>query len=171
MVGYLRYRAVWYWLNVIRRRESYCMNAAFFFTARIFLTREELVALIRQRIDDGLLRRLQETSQPPYRSRLEFDGGIEDILCAIWNTLTTRAQLREILISAAGQWLAQAAEEGVEPTVPSADAEQEIEECMSEGLLVPPTACDMPDERAAFVKVAATPVKPDTAGLSGGSGL
>ena len=74
MKNYLRYKAVVYWTNLLKKRESYCINPAFFATAHVFLTHETLVAKLRAEIPADSLRWLQETAQPPYRNRLEIDG-------------------------------------------------------------------------------------------------
>lgn len=70
---------------------------------------------------------------------------------------------------AAEGWLAEAEDEGVEPSsFPELDAAHEVERCVAEGLLVPPGSCATPEEMAAFVKMAALPVKPESTGASGG---
>ena len=169
MKTYLQYKAVIYWTNLLKRRESYCINPAFFITAHVFLTHESLVTKLRAEIPVDSLRWLQETAQPPYRNRLEIDGTLEDVLCVIWNAPTLRPKLREILVVAAEGWLAEAEDEGVEPSsFPELDAAHEVERCVAEGLLVPPGPCATSEEMAAFVKMAALPVKPESAGASGG---
>lgn len=168
MKNYLQYKAVIYWTNLLKKRESYCINPAFFATAHVFLTHESLVAKLRAEIPADSLRWLQETAQPPYRNRLAIDGKLEDVLCVTWNTPTLRPKLRDILDVAAEQWLAEAEDEGVEPPFsPKLDAVHEVERCVAEGLLVPPGTCASPEEMAAFVKMAATPVKPESSGASG----
>ena len=168
MKNYLRYKAVVYWTNLLKKRESYCINPAFFATAHVFLTHESLVAKLRAEIPVDSLRWLQETAQPPYRNRLEIDGKLEDVLCVIWNAPTLRLKLRDVLVIAAEGWLAEAEDEGVEPSsFPELDAAQEVERCVAEGLLVPPGPCATPEEMAAFVKMAALPVKPESTGALG----
>lgn len=168
MKNYLRYKAVVYWTNLLKKRESYCINPAFFATAHVFLTHESLVAKLRAGIPADSLRWLQETAQPPYRNRLEIDGKLEDVLCVIWNAPTLRPKLRDVLVIAAEGWLAEAEDEGVEPSsFPELDAAHEVERCVAEGLLVPPGSCATPEEMAAFVKMAALPVKPESTGASG----
>ena len=170
MKNYLQYKAVIYWTNLLKKRESYCINPAFFATAHVFLKHESLVAKLRAEIPADSLRWLQETAQPPYRNRLEIDGKLEDVLCVMWNAPTLRPKLRDILVIAAEGWLAEAEDEGVEPSPsPELDAAHEVERCVAEGLLVPPGPCASPEEMAAFVKVAAMPVKPESTSASGGS--
>ena len=87
----------------------------------------------------------------------------------IWNAPTLRPKLRDVLVIAAEGWLAEAEDEGVEPSSsPELDAAHEVERCVAEGLLVPPGSCATPEEMAAFVKMAALPVKPESTGASGG---
>ena len=168
MKNYLQYKAVIYWTNLLKKRESYCINPAFFATAHVFLTHESLVAKLRAGIPADSLRWLQETAQPPYRNRLEIDGKLEDVLCVTWNAPTLRPKLRDILVVAAEGWLVEAEDEGVEPSSsPGMDAAHEVERCVAEELLVPPGPCATPEERAAFVKMAALPVKPESTGGSG----
>lgn len=168
MKNYLRYKAVVYWTNLLKKRESYCINPAFFTTAHVFLTHESLVAKLRAEIPADSLRWLQETARPPYRNRLEIDGKLEDVLCVIWNAPTLRPKLRDVLVVAAEGWLAEAEDEGVEPSsFPELDAAHEVERCVAEGLLVPPGSCATPEEMAAFVKMAALPVKPESTGALG----
>ena len=168
MKNYLRYKAVVYWTNLLKKRESYCINPAFFTTAHVFLTHETLVAKLRAEIPADSLRWLQETAQPPYRNRLEIDGKLEDVLCVIWNAPTLRPKLRDGLVVAAEGWLAEAEDEGVEPSSsPELDAGHEVERCVAEGLLVPPGSCATPEEMAEFLKTAALPVKPESTGASG----
>ena len=168
MKNYLQYKAVIYWTNLLKKRESYCINPAFFATAHVFLTHESLVTKLRAGIPADSLRWLQETAQPPYRNRLEIDGKLEDVLCVTWNAPTLRPKLRDILVVAAEGWLAEAEDEGVEPSSsPGMDAAHEVERCVAEGLLIPPGPCASPEERAAFVRMAALPVKPESTGESG----
>ena len=168
MKNYLQYKAVIYWTNLLKKRESYCINPAFFATAHVFLTHESLVSKLRAEIPADSLRWLQETAQPPYRNRLELDGKLEDVLCVTWNAPTLRPKLRDILVVAAEGWLAEAEEEGVESSSsPGMDAAHEVERCVAEGLLIPPGSCASPEEMAAFVKMAALPVKPENTGGSG----
>lgn len=168
MKNYLRYKAVVYWTNLLKKRESYCINPAFFATTRVFLTHASLVAKLRAEIPADSLRWLQETARPPYRNRLEIDGKLEDVLCVIWNAPTLRPKLRDVLVVAAEGWLAEAEDEGVEPSsFPELDAAHEVERCVAEGLLVPPGSCATPEEMAAFVKMAALPVKPESTGALG----
>ena len=168
MKNYLQYKAVIYWTNLLKKRESYCINPAFFATAHVFLTHESLVSKLRAEIPADSLRWLQETAQPPYRNRLVIDGKLEDVLCVTWNAPTLRPKLRDILVIAAEGWLTEAEDEGVEPSSSSGmDAAHEVERCVAEGLLVPPGPCASPEEMAAFVKVAALPVKPESTGGSG----
>ena len=169
MKNYLQYKAVIYWTNLLKKRESYCINPAFFATAHVFLTHESLVAKLRAGIPADSLRWLQETAQPPYRNRLEIDGKLEDVLCVTWNAPTLRPKLRDILVIAAEGWLAEAEDEGVEPSSsPELDAAHEVERCVAEGLLVPPGPCASPEEMMTFVKIAALPVKPESTAESGG---
>ena len=136
----------------------------------VFLTHESLMAKLRAEIPADSLRWLQETAQPPYRNRLVIDGKLEDVLCVTWNAPTLRPKLRDILVIAAEGWLAEAEDEGVEPSPsPELDAAHEVERCVAEGLLVPPGPCVSSEEMAAFVKVAAMPVKPESTSASGGS--
>ena len=168
MKNYLQYKAVIYWTNLLKKRESYCINPAFFATAHVFLTHESLVVKLRAEIPADSLRWLQETAQPPYRNRLEIDGKLEDVLCVIWNAPTLRPTLRDILVVAAEGWLAEAEDEGIEPSSsPGMDAAHDVERCVAEGLLVPPGSCATPEEIAAFVKMAALPVKPESTGALG----
>ena len=168
MKNYLQYKAVIYWTNLLKKRESYCINPAFFATAHVFLTHETLVAKLRAEIPADSLRWLQETAQPPYRNRLEIDGKLEDVLCVIWNAPTLRPKLRDVLVVAAEGWLAEAEDEGIEPSsFPGMDAAHEVERCVAEGLLVPPGPCATPEEMAAFVKMATLPVKPKSTCASG----
>ena len=168
MKNYLQYKAVIYWTNLLKKRESYCINPAFFATAHVFLTHETLVAKLRAEIPADSLRWLQETAQPPYRNRLEFDGKLEDVLCVIWNAPTLRPKLRDVLVIAAEGWLAEAEDEGIEPSsFPELDAAHEVERCVAEGLLVPPGSCATPEEIAAVVKTAALPIKPESTCTSG----
>jgi len=106
MTNYLQYKAVIYWTNLLRKRESYCINPAFFATAHVFLTHESLVAKLRAEIPADSLHWLQETAQSPYRNRLEIGGTLEDVLCLIWNAPTMRTKLRDLLVVAAEGWLA-----------------------------------------------------------------
>ena len=134
----------------------------------MFLTHESLVAKLRAGIPADSLRWLQETAQPPYRNRLEIDGKLEDVLCVTWNAPILRPKLRDILVVAAEGWLAEAEDEGVEPSPsPELDAAHEVERCVAEGMLVPPGPCASPEEMAAFLKMAAMPVKPESTGESG----
>ena len=168
MKNYLQYKAVIYWTNLLKKRESYCINPAFFATAHVFLTHESLVSKLRAEIPADSLRWLQETAQPPYRNRLELDGKLEDVLCVTWNAPTLRPKLRDILAVAAEGWLAEAEDEGIEPSSsPGMDAAHEVERCVAEGLLIPPGSCASPEEMEAFVKMAALPVKPENTGGSG----
>ena len=168
MKNYLQYKAVIYWTNLLKKRESYCINPAFFATAHVFLKHESLVAKLRAEIPADSLRWLQETAQPPYRNRLVIDGKLEDVLCVTWNAPTLRPKLRDVLVAAAEEWLAEAEDEGVEPSSsPELDATHEVERCVAEGLLVPPGPCVTSEEMTAFVKMAALPVKPENTGGSG----
>jgi len=168
MKNYLQYKAVIYWTNLLKKRESYCINPAFFATAHVFLTHESLVAKLRAEIPADSLRWLQETAQPPYRNRLEIEGKLEDVLCVIWNAPTLRPKIRDILVVAAEGWLAEAEDEGVEPSSsPELDAAHEVERCVAEGLLVPPGPCASFEEMTVFVKMAALPVKPESTSASG----
>ena len=106
---------------------------------------------------------LKEKEQTKYRNRLEIDGQLEDVLCVIWNAPTLWPKLRDVLVIAAEGWLAEAEDEGVEPSsFPELDVAHEVERCVAEGLLVPPGPCASPEEMAAFVKTAAMPVKPES---------
>ncbi len=154
MVGYLRYRAVLYWMNIVRRRESYCMNPAFFSTAETILSRDETLSLLRETIPEDILSWLQTNPAPNVR-HLDFSSSVPDILCTVWNHTPCRETLRNVLLDAAHRWLAISESEGIEaaPENPL-EARAEIAKCIDDGLIVPPGACSSDDEMTIFVQQA-----------------
>ena len=113
MIGYLRYRSVLYWMNVVKNRESFCMNPAFFATAETVISRDEAIAAIRNAVPDGTLLWLQ-THDDSHEKRLDFTSRMQDVLCTIWNHAPSREALRDVLLTSARKWLTLAESEGVE---------------------------------------------------------
>ena len=154
MIGYLRYRSVLYWMNVVKNRESFCMNPAFFATAETVVSREEAIAAIRNVVPDETLLWLQ-THDDSQEKRLDFTSRMQDILCSIWNHAPSREALRGVLLAAARKWLTLAESEGVEAAQPyPQDARREILQCIESGLLVPPCPSMGGEELEMFVRQA-----------------
>ena len=154
MIGYLRYRSVLYWMSVVKNRESFCMNPAFFATAETVISRDEAIAAIRNAIPDGTLLWLQ-THDDSHQKRLDFTSRMPDVLCTVWNHAPSREALRGVLLTAARKWLTLAESEGVEaaPSHPL-DAREEIMQCIESGLLIPPISSMGGEEMAMFVRQA-----------------
>lgn len=154
MIGYLRYRSVLYWMNVVKNRESFCMNPAFFATAETVISRDKAIAAIRNAVPDGTLLWLQ-THDDSHEKRLDFTSRMQDVLCTIWNHAPSRETLRGVLLTAARKWLTLAESEGVEaaPSQPQ-DARSEIMQCLESGSLIPPVPGIGGEEMEMFVRQA-----------------
>lgn len=100
-------------MSVVKNRESFCMNPAFFATAETVISRDEAIAAIRNAIPDGTLLWLQ-THDDSHQKRLDFTSRMPDVLCTIWNHAPSREALRGVLLTAARKWLTLAESEGVE---------------------------------------------------------
>ena len=154
MVGYLRYRSVLYWMNVVKNRESFCMNPAFFATADTVISRDEAIAAIRNAIPDETLLWLQ-IHDASNEERLDFTSRMQDILCVIWNHSASREALRGVLLSATRKWLTLVESEGIEPAPPHPqDARSEIIQCIEFGLLIPSVFNANDEEMEIFIRQA-----------------
>jgi len=154
MVDYWHYKSVLYWSNVVKGKQTFCLNPMFFKTAEAVMGREELVEAVWNRIPPDVLHELQTVSET-YRHRLDFNEPQEEILLVLWNANATRGVVREILLERALAWLSGAEREGVgvgpDPW-PGAAVEAAL--CVDRGLLVPPGPCEDKEELRSFLNLA-----------------
>lgn len=155
MVDYWHYRSVLYWSNVVRGKQTFCLDSRFFSTAGTVVGRDELVRIVKERIPAETLHELQTLSEV-YKHRLDFNESEEKILLSLWNASPAREAVREILLERAQIWLEGARGEGVgQGPVPWPGAAVEAALCVDHGVLFPPSPCVGPEEKRAFLVLAA----------------
>lgn len=151
MIDYWQYKAVHYWLNTVKNRRAYCLDAEFFRPAVTVIAREEAVRRIWALLPKELLHVLQ-TRDEPYLDRLDFSASLESIIQVLWNHAPCRETVRGLLLQAAHEWLATAERGGI-AEVPSERIapSDEVEICVRKNLLVPPGICESPDALRGYV--------------------
>ena len=156
MKDYWQYKTVHYWANVVRNKQAFCMNADFFKTAEVVLPREVGIAKIWEVIPPETLHWMQ-TRTEPYERQLDLQGDYAMIWLNLWNHTPIRETIREVLLTAARNWLAVAERGGIGPSVgPVLSPRQEAEICVRKGLLNPPDPILLPEAVEEFYKLATT---------------
>jgi len=153
MIGYWEYKAVHYWMNIVRNKRAFCTSADFFRMVDVVLPRERGISALWERLPEAL-HELQNSADN-YRERLDLNGEYARIWFVLWNNQPTREAVREILRQAAQDWL-YAAERGGIDNVPASllGAQEEADLCVRRGLLVPPDPYVLPEEREQVLKLA-----------------
>jgi len=154
MIDYWEYKAVHYWMNIVRNKRAFCTSADFFRMVGVVMPRERGIPLLWERLPREVLHELQNSTDP-YRERLDLNGDYERIWFVLWNNQPTREAVREMLLEAAQDWL-YAAERGGIGNVPASPhgAQEEVDLCAQRGLLVPPDPYVLPEEREQVLKMA-----------------
>jgi len=154
MTDYWQYKAVHYWMNIVRNKRAFCTSADFFRMVAAVLPRERGISALWERVPREVLHELQNCADL-YRERLNLNGDYARIWFVLWNNQPTREAVREMLLEAAEDWL-YAAERGGVGNVPASPpgAQEEADLCVQKGLLFPPDPYVLPEERSQFVQLA-----------------
>jgi len=154
MTDYGQYKAVHYWMNIVRNKRAFCTSAGFFRMVAVVLPRERGISALWERLSREVLHELQNSADP-YRERLDLNGDYARIWFVLWNNQPTREAVREMLLEAAQDWLCAAERGGIDnvPALPLG-AQEEADLCVQHGLLVPPDPYVLPEEREQVLKMA-----------------
>ena len=153
-MDYLQYKAVHYWMNIVRNKLAFCTSADFFRTVETVLSRERGIPVLWERIPHEAMHGLLNSTDS-YHERLDLNGDYARIWFVLWNNPATREAVREILREAAQDWLYAAERDGI-GNVPASPlgAHEEADLCVRRGLLFPPNPYVLPEERELFLKLA-----------------
>ena len=154
MTGYLQYKAVHYWMNIVRNKQSFCTSADFFRTVEILLPRERGIATLWEKVPRDAMHDLLNSTDS-YRERLDLNGDYARIWFVLWNNPPTRETAREILLETAQNRRYAAERGGVgNRSATPLEAREEVDLCVQRGLLFSPDPYVLPEERELFLKLA-----------------